>query len=680
MAASSAASDLPLQEYDRENLEDEFNKDKEILADKIVLSNDDNEVTDLDLQYIHPNDTPTPPPTPPPTQSSLSEIETYSAIDLVGRSFINWDSKSKISDFYVRGAKHRDYDKILSDNINAQEVQIRWRTLIGLIYFIINSNIPFQDFFDSISDADNKLYISEFLYKLALYKDNNDMMTKVPGHIFQGISDSDSNRFDLYYEEVKKLFFPDSRSAAGKSRFRESKTIRTDIHGNSIDIRFDFNYSHDNRVSFVVEDFSGQNIFKINIVVKIENNSIIIKIVKELMHNVYHMSQFFVFRASRGRDPGCIEVPNLHLTSDIPGLSPDLKKKQRIAISLTPDIELFSNPDITMKLIFYSLGLMSDYGINRGELRFPNSSGEHTYKIDFSKLTNSNALDLVRAMMLAPDSTRKGFEDVLLLFASNKSLSNDKDRRAYTKKDGVKDLTQSDENQTEVLSEVIARLKEHQLINTKKKVRKHVDAMRIVEYLKKITSKKQKRAKAARSDTADTSGVGARSDAADTSGVAARSDAADTSGVGARSDAADTSGVAGTSDIASESSKHNGGKKHNNELYKKVYTKVINDKNKNIYKKANDRKEYICYNKEYMTIKEYKKLLNNKLVKKTEKKPVKKVEKKTEKKPVKKVVKKTEKKPVKKVEKKTEKKPVKKVEKKTEKKPVKKVEKKTKKL
>ena len=111
------------------------------------------------------------------------------------------------------------------------------------------------------------------------------------------------------------------------------------------------------------------------------------------------------------------------------------------------------------------------------------------------------------------------------------------------------------------------------------------------------------------------------------------------------SDASDTSGVAG------ESSTHNGGKKHNNELYKKVYTKVINDKNKNIYKKANDRKEYICCSKEYVTIKEYKKLLNKKLVKKTEKKPVKKSEKKTEKKSVKKV----EKKPVKKVEKKTKK-------------------------
>jgi hypothetical protein len=56
-----------------------------------------------------------------------------------------------------------------------------------------------------------------------------------------------------------------------------------------------------------------------------------------------------------------------------------------------------------------------------------------------------------------------------------------------------------------------------------------------------------------------------------------------------------------------------GGKKLNNdELFEKAYTKVINDKNKMIYKKPNDKKEYVRYNKEYITIKEYEKVIKKK--------------------------------------------------------------------
>ena len=56
-----------------------------------------------------------------------------------------------------------------------------------------------------------------------------------------------------------------------------------------------------------------------------------------------------------------------------------------------------------------------------------------------------------------------------------------------------------------------------------------------------------------------------------------------------------------------------GGKKINNdELFEKVYTMFINNKNKIIYKKANDKKEYVRYNKEYITIKEYEKVIKKK--------------------------------------------------------------------
>ena len=56
-----------------------------------------------------------------------------------------------------------------------------------------------------------------------------------------------------------------------------------------------------------------------------------------------------------------------------------------------------------------------------------------------------------------------------------------------------------------------------------------------------------------------------------------------------------------------------GGKKINNdELFEKVYTMFINNKNKIIYKKPNDKKEYVRYNKEYITIKEYEKVIKKK--------------------------------------------------------------------
>lgn len=56
-----------------------------------------------------------------------------------------------------------------------------------------------------------------------------------------------------------------------------------------------------------------------------------------------------------------------------------------------------------------------------------------------------------------------------------------------------------------------------------------------------------------------------------------------------------------------------GGKKLNNdELFEKVYTRFINNKNKIVYKKPNDKKEYVLYNKEYITIKEYEKVIKKK--------------------------------------------------------------------